>query len=242
VTPTFVDYLTSKGLSREDGEKIVADAVRDMTARVVNEMRAQTSAPAVPLYILIPHYDKEPHVSEETLSALGSSVTAGEVASPKKFMYCINSADKLVPVYFSDSRMEQTQADFSVRQTYVACEETTFSAIRFAFNTSADGQETGNGLYAINSQFSSEGFDQVKRAMVDRWGSPQQSSTQRFQNAFGAVFEGERLLWDNDESQMILSQFASTKDRSSLILIHKAGYAEYQKRGKSAPNANAGDL
>jgi hypothetical protein len=81
-------------------------------------------------YILIPHYDKEPRISEETLSALGSSVTAGEVASPKKFMYCMNNANKLVPVYFSDCRMERAEADFPVRQTYIACGEPTFAAIK----------------------------------------------------------------------------------------------------------------
>jgi ABC-type dipeptide/oligopeptide/nickel transport system ATPase component len=81
-------------------------------------------------YILIPHYDKEPRIREETLSALGPHVTAGEVSSAKKFMYCINGADKLVPVYFSDCRMEASHTDFPVRQTYVACEETTFAAIK----------------------------------------------------------------------------------------------------------------
>jgi hypothetical protein len=51
VTPTFVDYLVSKGLSSEDSEKIVGDAVRDMTRCVVDAMRVQTSASAVPLKV-----------------------------------------------------------------------------------------------------------------------------------------------------------------------------------------------
>ena len=46
VTPTFVDYLTRKGLSREDSEKIVADVVRDMTRCVVDVMGTQASTPA----------------------------------------------------------------------------------------------------------------------------------------------------------------------------------------------------
>ena len=50
-------------------------------------------------YILIPHYDKKPRVKEETLAELGSFVTAGEVTSPKKFVYCIKDKERLVPVY-----------------------------------------------------------------------------------------------------------------------------------------------
>ena len=81
-------------------------------------------------YILIPHYDKKPEVKEETLSALGACVTAGEVASPKKFMYCIRNSTKLVPVYFRDCRNEASEADFSIRQTFIACEDVTFWAIK----------------------------------------------------------------------------------------------------------------
>lgn len=47
-------------------------------------------------YIVIPHYDKKPEIKDETLLALGTCVTAGEVTSPKKFMYCMRSADRLV--------------------------------------------------------------------------------------------------------------------------------------------------
>jgi hypothetical protein len=51
VTPTFVEYLTSKGLSREDSEKIVADTVRDMTTCLADAIRAQTSATEVLLKV-----------------------------------------------------------------------------------------------------------------------------------------------------------------------------------------------
>jgi hypothetical protein len=114
--------------------------------------------------------------------------------------------------------------------------------IQFTFNTSTDGHEAGNGLWRIHARFDSGDFRQVKDAMVARWGQPQQSNTERLQNAFGAVFEGERLVWDNDESQMMLTEFAGSRDRSSLRLLHKALYSEYEKRGENVPNPNAGDL
>lgn len=103
-------------------------------------------------YILIPHYDKKPEIKEETLSALGTSVTAGEVASPKKFMYCIRSEDKLVPVYFSDCRIEDVQTEFPIRQTYVACEEVTFAAIKNCLrdkNKVALSANDGNRLFQV---------------------------------------------------------------------------------------------
>lgn len=81
-------------------------------------------------YILIPHYDKKPQVKDQTLAKLKPFVTAGEVSSPKKFVYCLKDPDRLVPVYFSDCRMDEDLNTFPVRQTYVACDEANFSAIR----------------------------------------------------------------------------------------------------------------
>lgn len=103
-------------------------------------------------YILIPHYDKKPSIKASTLSALGTCVTAGEVASPKKFMYCIRNDDKLVPVYFSDCRMEEGQTELPIRQTYIACEEVTFSAIRSCLrdkNKVALSANDGNHLFQV---------------------------------------------------------------------------------------------
>ena len=81
-------------------------------------------------YILIPHYDKKPRISDETIKKLAPFVTAGEVTSPKKFIYCQKDRDRLVPVYFSDCRVDENLSSFPVRQTYLKCNEVNFSAIR----------------------------------------------------------------------------------------------------------------
>ncbi len=47
-------------------------------------------------YILIPHYDKKPSIDDETLKKFLPHVTSGEVSSPKKFMYCAKSSERLV--------------------------------------------------------------------------------------------------------------------------------------------------
>lgn len=81
-------------------------------------------------YILIPHYEKKPPVSKEIIEELSDFITAGEVMSPKKFMYCQKDDDRLVPVYFSDSRMSKNLTRTPVRQTYLGCGDASFSSIK----------------------------------------------------------------------------------------------------------------
>ncbi len=117
-------------------------------------------------YLLIPHYDKNPAINDETLTALGADVTAGEVTSPKKFIYCIRDDKKLVPVYFSDVRIEKQLVNFPARQTYIACEEMTLAAIKNClrdkskvalspsdgnniFQVFDDGQQLSTGLNVV---------------------------------------------------------------------------------------------
>lgn len=117
-------------------------------------------------YILIPHYDKEPKIKDETLVKLHPFVTAGEVTSPKKFIYCQKTKDRLVPVYFSDCRLHTGLKEYSLRQTYVDCEESTFAAIKnclrdkskvalsendgnFTFQIFGNGQKLSTGLNVI---------------------------------------------------------------------------------------------
>ena len=88
--------------------------------------------PDLSKYLLIPHYSKKPIIKEETLSKLGSHITAGEVTSPKKFVYCLKDTDSLVPVLFSDTRMKEGLSTFTTRQTYLDIGETTLAAIKSA--------------------------------------------------------------------------------------------------------------
>lgn len=128
--------------------------------------------PDLSKYILIPHYDKKPRIKEETLAQLRTFVTAGEVTSPKKFMYCLNDKERLVPVYFSDCRIDNNFTKFPVRQTYLGCDEASFAAIKsclrdkskvslssseanFMFQIFDDGQELSTGLNVIIGERSS---------------------------------------------------------------------------------------
>jgi ABC-type lipopolysaccharide export system ATPase subunit len=117
-------------------------------------------------YLLIPHYEKNPYLSEETIAYLSDFIVAGEVDSPKKFIYCIKNADRLVPVYFSDCRISTELVSLPVRQTFIACGGITLGAIRNClrdkhkvslsantgntlFRAFDDGQELSTGLNVI---------------------------------------------------------------------------------------------
>ena len=123
-------------------------------------------------YILIPHYDKKPSVNETVLAKLETYITAGEVSSPKKFVYCVKNEGSLVPVYFSDSRIDSEFTKFPTRQTYMNCGEITFGAIKgclrdkskvslsprdghSSFQVFDDGQELSTGLNIIVGERSS---------------------------------------------------------------------------------------
>jgi len=86
--------------------------------------------PDLSKYILIPHYDKKPSIKEEIIIKLKRFITAGEVASPKKFNYCIKNADSLVPVCFSDIRIDDRLSSFPTRKTYIDAADVSFVAIR----------------------------------------------------------------------------------------------------------------
>lgn len=103
-------------------------------------------------YILIPHYEKNPRVGADTLQELGPVITAGEVSSPKKFMYCVNDQERLVPVYFSDSRMAADLETLPSRQTYISCEQATFSAIRSCLRDKSKvalSESEGNAIFEV---------------------------------------------------------------------------------------------
>lgn len=81
-------------------------------------------------YLLIPHYDKKPIIKTEIIELLKPNVTTGEVTSPKKFKYCINNPNDLVPTLFSDLRFTEQMTEFSPRQTFIDIDNTSLRAIR----------------------------------------------------------------------------------------------------------------
>jgi hypothetical protein len=69
--------------------------------------------PDLKKYLLIPHYDKKPIIRQDIINMLSEYISAGEVASVRKFKTCLKEVDKLVPVIFSDLRFDEDLINFS---------------------------------------------------------------------------------------------------------------------------------
>lgn len=117
-------------------------------------------------YVVIPHYDKGPPVSGETLEELRPYVTAGEVDSAKKFVRNIKDPAKFTPVLFSDSRMCVDMSMLPTRQTFVDCGEITLEALQRCLKDKAKvalSEHDGNKLWRVfgNGQTLSTGLNVV---------------------------------------------------------------------------------
>ncbi|MDY0277476.1 MAG: hypothetical protein RBQ97_05285 [Acholeplasma sp.] len=83
-------------------------------------------------YLLIPHYKKDPALSDETIEKFGNNIFAGEVSNPKKFTVQLKSENPLVPVIFSDIRICDELTSFPFKQTYVQLDEITLNSLKYA--------------------------------------------------------------------------------------------------------------
>ena len=101
-------------------------------------------------YLLIPHYEKSPNISAETIKKLNEYISAGEVTSVKKFIACTKKEEALTPVLFSDSRFYEGLDSFSPRQTFIALDEVFLNGIKSCFfdhNKVFLSKENGNKLF-----------------------------------------------------------------------------------------------
>lgn len=83
-------------------------------------------------YLVVPHYDKEPKLPNETISKFGANIFTGEVCSVKKFVSALKTPNSLVPVLFSDFRVETLQYDeiYPNRQTYIDINDVTVNSLK----------------------------------------------------------------------------------------------------------------
>jgi len=101
-------------------------------------------------YLLIPHYDKQPVIREETLSKLYPHIICGEVSSIVKFKSCWSDKTKLTPVIFSDARISKDLHEFPVKQTFIEIDQITLPGIKsclFDRSKVSLSREDGNELF-----------------------------------------------------------------------------------------------
>ncbi|MDB5032690.1 MAG: hypothetical protein JWP71_3411 [Mucilaginibacter sp.] len=114
--------------------------------------------PDLSKYLLIPHSDKNPIISKETINKLSPHIYAGEVTSPSKFKMCIQDVTKLTPVIFSDVRIIENMSPYPTKATFVDIGDLTLMGLKFClrdktkvFLSKDDGNErfqaTDDGLY-----------------------------------------------------------------------------------------------
>ena len=108
--------------------------------------------PTIGKYVLIPHYDKSPKLELHRIPKIKDHITCGEVTSVKKFISMKKRSGELVPILFSDERMENREAQFPDRQTFIDIEELSINALKHALRDRAKvslSPDEGNVLFQI---------------------------------------------------------------------------------------------
>lgn len=103
-------------------------------------------------YLVIPHYEKRPAISGNTLDSIRDYISAGEVDSPKKFVRMAKDGAEITPVLFSDARIIEGMRKFPTRQTYIDCGDLSLKSLKFSLrdrNKVALSELEGNSLFQV---------------------------------------------------------------------------------------------
>lgn len=183
--------------------------------------------PSISKYLLIPHYQKPPEISNKSINEFTGEIFAGEVSSAKKFSACKKDLTSLVPVLFSDCRISKALSDFPNRQTFINCGEITLGSIRNCLsdktkvflsgegkgdliNIYSDGLVISNGLNVIVGERSSGKSYTLKKIFKEnpdikfiRQFSLIESNDKTDEDKFNKMLAGNQSLF----SQGYLSEF-----------------------------------
>ena len=103
-------------------------------------------------YLIIPHYQKRPAISGDTLDQIGEFISAGEVDSPKKFIRMAKNEAEITPVIFSDVRISEVMKKFPTRQTYIDCGDLSLKSLKYSLRDRhkvALSKSGGNSLFQV---------------------------------------------------------------------------------------------
>lgn len=99
----------------------------------------------------------------------------------------------------------------------------------------------GDKLTTIMITFGTEDFQQVKRALEDKYGQGKIASS-TVQNRMGASFDNETITWRSSGSSMTLKMRDRKIDQASLSITASTAVDEFNRRVHAADKKNAGDL
>ena len=138
----------------EEISKLIVDQKSTIAEAKVIEIMGDLSK-----YLIIPHYDKKPVLDFAKIPNVKDYIFCGEAASVKKFLQLKKNSSELVPVYFSDIRIDEKLTEFPDRQTYVDVDEISISSLKIALRDSTKvslDKHDGKVLFYIddnNSEF-----------------------------------------------------------------------------------------
>jgi ABC-type dipeptide/oligopeptide/nickel transport system ATPase component len=163
-------------------------------------------------YLIIPHYEKDPKISESLLEKFGDSITAGEVSSPKKFMHCYRNTSRLVPVLFSDLRIQKDCTKKPSRFTFLKIGDVNFSAIRAALSdrekVRLSAQESPERFACLNGILElSAGLTVVLGERSSGKSFTLDRIAEEFQHGAKYIRQFELLERDNDADEKAFSEY-----------------------------------
>lgn len=103
-------------------------------------------------YLVIPHYDKEPSITGQTLKRITPYILAGEVDSAKKFIRAVKDGAKLTPVLFSDIRIREDLTKLPTSHTFIDCGDITLDSIKSCLRDKSKvtlSEKDGNKLWQV---------------------------------------------------------------------------------------------
>lgn len=110
--------------------------------------------PDLSRFLVIPHYWKEPKIPFDIINKFGDDIFAGEVTSPKKFIYAIKDPNALTPVVFSDCRLTSSTMVFSSQQTFVDIGDITLNSLKSVLHDKSKvslNEDGGHDLISIQN-------------------------------------------------------------------------------------------
>lgn len=81
-------------------------------------------------YLLIPHYIKNPPISIDVINKFNGEIIVGEVSSAKKWFSTIKNNEKLIPVLFSDLRVDTELKNYPGTHLYIECDDFTIGGLK----------------------------------------------------------------------------------------------------------------
>ena len=97
-------------------------------------------------------------------------------------------------------------------------------------------------LAQINVEFESDDFQQIQAGFHEKYGVPEQSSTDAVQNGLGMKFENKVESWSNGINHIKLSRFSKRADRCAVVYSDGELIAVWNKRERSLHRSVADDI